>query len=100
MGVGVSTSGATGNASGVRIVVTGDAKTRKSSFIVTVAVENCPTNVPPMVPPTRLPLLIIIPGRFHYESSFSQIQSIANGVRICCRTQMFQGCKGSEILQK
>ncbi|KAL0336378.1 UNVERIFIED_CONTAM: Mitochondrial Rho GTPase 1 [Sesamum radiatum] len=50
---GASASGAAGNA--VRIVVAGDAKTGKSSLIVTAAAENFPTNVPPVLPPTRLP---------------------------------------------
>ncbi|KAL2491891.1 Mitochondrial Rho GTPase 1 [Abeliophyllum distichum] len=54
-GGGASASGATGNAAGVRIVVAGDAKTGKSSLIVTAAAENFPTNVPPVLPPTRLP---------------------------------------------
>ncbi|KAL3654240.1 Mitochondrial Rho GTPase 1 [Castilleja foliolosa] len=39
----------------VRIVVAGDAKTGKSSLIVTAAAENFPSNVPPVLPPTRLP---------------------------------------------
>ncbi|CAA2993949.1 mitochondrial Rho GTPase 1 [Olea europaea subsp. europaea] len=54
-GGGASASSATGNAAGVRIVVAGDAKTGKSSLIVTAAAENFPTNVPPLLPPTRLP---------------------------------------------
>ncbi|GFP86209.1 mitochondrial rho GTPase 1 [Phtheirospermum japonicum] len=45
--------GVAGNA--VRIVVAGDAKTGKSSLIVTAAAENFPSNVPPVLPPTRLP---------------------------------------------
>ncbi|KAK4402993.1 Mitochondrial Rho GTPase 1 [Sesamum angolense] len=53
MAGGASASGAAGNA--VRIVVAGDAKTGKSSLIVTAAAENFPTNVPPVLPPTRLP---------------------------------------------
>lgn len=53
MAVGASASGAAGNA--VRIVVAGDAKTGKSSLIVTAAAENFPSNVPPVLPPTRLP---------------------------------------------
>lgn len=39
----------------VRIVVAGDAKTGKSSLIVTAAADNFPTNIPPVLPPTRLP---------------------------------------------
>ncbi|GER41413.1 mitochondrial Rho GTPase [Striga asiatica] len=39
----------------VRIVVAGDAKTGKSSLIVTAAMESFPSNVPPVLPPTRLP---------------------------------------------
>ncbi|KAL6491711.1 Mitochondrial Rho GTPase 1 [Orobanche gracilis] len=41
---------------GVRIVVAGDAKTGKSSLIVTAAAKSFPTNVPPLLPPTRLPV--------------------------------------------
>ncbi|XP_059437277.1 mitochondrial Rho GTPase 1-like [Corylus avellana] len=40
---------------GVRIVVAGDRGTGKSSLVVTAAAENFPTNVPPVLPPTRLP---------------------------------------------
>ncbi|KAG2695514.1 hypothetical protein I3843_07G016600 [Carya illinoinensis] len=40
---------------GVRIVVAGDRGSGKSSLIVTVAAENFPANVPPVLPPTRLP---------------------------------------------
>lgn len=40
---------------GVRIVVAGDRGTGKSSLIVTAAAETFPTNVPPVLPPTRLP---------------------------------------------
>ncbi|GER49487.1 mitochondrial Rho GTPase [Striga asiatica] len=39
----------------VRIVVAGDAKTGKSSLILTAAAENFPSNVPPVLTPTRLP---------------------------------------------
>lgn len=39
----------------VRIVVAGDRGTGKSSLIITAAAENFPTNVPPVLPPTRLP---------------------------------------------
>ena len=39
----------------VRIVVAGDRGTGKSSLIVTAAAEAFPTNVPPTLPPTRLP---------------------------------------------
>ncbi|XP_051145819.1 mitochondrial Rho GTPase 1-like [Andrographis paniculata] len=48
-----SASGPAGNA--VRIVVAGDDQTGKSSLIVSAAMENFPTNVPPVLPPTRLP---------------------------------------------
>ncbi|KAJ8529485.1 hypothetical protein K7X08_036320 [Anisodus acutangulus] len=44
-----------GNAPGVRIVVAGDAKTGKSSLILTAATDSFPPNVPPLLPPTRLP---------------------------------------------
>ncbi|KAK6159949.1 hypothetical protein DH2020_003330 [Rehmannia glutinosa] len=53
MAGGASASGAAGNA--VRIVVAGDAKTGKSSLIVTAAAENFPSSVPPVLQPTRLP---------------------------------------------
>ncbi|KAL6547104.1 Mitochondrial Rho GTPase 1 [Orobanche minor] len=53
MAGGGAVSGATVNA--VRIVVAGDAKTGKSSLIVSAATENFPINVPPVLPPTRLP---------------------------------------------
>nr|GEW80729.1 mitochondrial Rho GTPase 1-like [Tanacetum cinerariifolium] len=39
----------------VRIVIAGDRGTGKSSLIITAAAENFPTNVPPVLPPTRLP---------------------------------------------
>ncbi|GAA0162939.1 small GTPase [Lithospermum erythrorhizon] len=41
--------------SSVRIVVAGEGKTGKSSLIVTAAAESFPPNVPPVLPPTRLP---------------------------------------------
>ncbi|KAI9098942.1 hypothetical protein K1719_024709 [Acacia pycnantha] len=41
--------------SGVRIVVAGDRGTGKSSLIITAAAETFPPNVPPLLPPTRLP---------------------------------------------
>ncbi|KAJ8772033.1 hypothetical protein K2173_027210 [Erythroxylum novogranatense] len=44
-----------GGKSGVRIVVAGDRGTGKSSLIVTAAADTFPTNVPPVLPPTRLP---------------------------------------------
>ncbi|KAL6513908.1 Mitochondrial Rho GTPase 1 [Orobanche hederae] len=53
MAGGGAVSGAAVNA--VRIVVAGDAKTGKSSLIVSAATENFPINVPPVLPPTRLP---------------------------------------------
>ncbi|CAL0320978.1 unnamed protein product [Lupinus luteus] len=40
---------------GVRIVVAGDQGTGKSSLIITAAAENFPLNVPPVLPPTKLP---------------------------------------------
>ncbi|KAL3538088.1 hypothetical protein ACH5RR_001454, partial [Cinchona calisaya] len=46
--------GVNATAGGVRIVVAGDPKTGKSSLIVTAATETFPTNVPPVLPPTRL----------------------------------------------
>lgn len=42
-------------AAGVRIVVAGDRGTGKSSLIITAATETFPGNVPPVLPPTRLP---------------------------------------------
>ncbi|GLT56271.1 hypothetical protein SLA2020_293230 [Shorea laevis] len=44
-----------GGKNGVRIVVAGDRGTGKSSLIVTAAADTFPTNVPPLLPPTRLP---------------------------------------------
>ncbi|XP_022946756.1 mitochondrial Rho GTPase 1-like [Cucurbita moschata] len=44
-----------GGRSGVRIVIAGDRGTGKSSLIVTAAADNFPVNVPPVLPPTRLP---------------------------------------------
>lgn len=44
-----------GSRTSVRIVVAGDRGTGKSSLIVTAAAENFPANVPPLLPPTRLP---------------------------------------------
>lgn len=46
---------AKGSSKGVRIVVAGDRGTGKSSLIVTAAADTFPTNVPPVLPPTRLP---------------------------------------------
>lgn len=40
---------------GVRIVVAGDQGSGKSSLIITAAADNFPVNVPPVLPPTRLP---------------------------------------------
>ncbi|XP_042482224.1 mitochondrial Rho GTPase 1 [Macadamia integrifolia] len=53
-------AGSDGNASSlspssVRVVVVGDRGTGKSSLIVTAAAEAFPSNVPPLLPPTRLP---------------------------------------------
>ncbi|KAH7543078.1 mitochondrial Rho GTPase 1 [Ziziphus jujuba] len=45
----------TGGRTSVRIVVAGDRGTGKSSLIVTAAAESFPQNVPPVLPPTRLP---------------------------------------------
>lgn len=44
-----------GSRTGVRIVIAGDRGTGKSSLIVTAAADNFPVNVPPVLPPTRLP---------------------------------------------
>uniref|UniRef100_A0A7N0TFT6 Mitochondrial Rho GTPase n=1 Tax=Kalanchoe fedtschenkoi TaxID=63787 RepID=A0A7N0TFT6_KALFE len=44
-----------GGRTGVRIVVAGEKGTGKSSLIVTAAADQFPTNVPPLLPPTRLP---------------------------------------------
>ncbi|GAV89498.1 EF_assoc_1 domain-containing protein/EF_assoc_2 domain-containing protein/Miro domain-containing protein/EF_hand_4 domain-containing protein [Cephalotus follicularis] len=44
-----------GERTGIRIVVTGDRGTGKSSLIAAVATESFPENVPPVLPPTRLP---------------------------------------------
>ena len=44
-----------GNQTGVRIVVAGDRGTGKSSLILTAATYNFQSNVPPVLPPTRLP---------------------------------------------
>ena len=44
-----------GKRTGVRIVIAGDRGTGKSSLIVTAAADNFPVNVPPVLPPTRLP---------------------------------------------
>lgn len=41
---------------GVRVVVVGDRGTGKSSLISAVASESVPEKVPPVHPPTRLPL--------------------------------------------
>lgn len=52
---GRGSAGTAGYPNGVRIVVAGDAKTGKSSLIVATATESFPTNVAPLLPPTRLP---------------------------------------------
>lgn len=54
MAGGASAAGK-GDAPSVRIVVAGDAKTGKSSLILTAATDSFPPNVPPVLPPTRLP---------------------------------------------
>lgn len=46
---------AANSTNGVRIVVAGDRGTGKSSLIITAAAEAFPANVPPVLPPTRLP---------------------------------------------
>ncbi|XP_058216403.1 mitochondrial Rho GTPase 1-like [Rhododendron vialii] len=46
---------APGARGGVRIIVAGDRGTGKSSLIVTAAADTFPINVPPLLPPTRLP---------------------------------------------
>lgn len=48
-----STSGGLRNS--VRVVVIGDRGTGKSSLIAAAATESFPDNVPPVLPPTRLP---------------------------------------------
>ncbi|XP_042517716.1 mitochondrial Rho GTPase 1-like [Macadamia integrifolia] len=53
--------GSDGNASSffqsiVRVVVVGDHGTGKSSLINTAAAEAFPTSIPPVLPPTRLPI--------------------------------------------
>ncbi|KAJ7973369.1 Mitochondrial Rho GTPase [Quillaja saponaria] len=48
-------SAGTGNPNGVRIVVAGEKGTGKSSLIITAAAESFPTNIPHVLPPTRLP---------------------------------------------
>ncbi|GMG99715.1 hypothetical protein Nepgr_001555 [Nepenthes gracilis] len=47
--------GSAGGKNGVRIVVAGDRGTGKSSLIVTAVSEAFPANVPPLLPPSRLP---------------------------------------------
>ena len=54
-GGGAAAKGSSGGVRGVRIVVSGDRGTGKSSLIVTAAAETFPINVPPLLPPTRLP---------------------------------------------
>ncbi|XP_050238843.1 mitochondrial Rho GTPase 2 isoform X2 [Mercurialis annua] len=45
----------TGGRTSVRVVVAGDRLTGKSSLIAAAATETYPENVPPVLPPTRLP---------------------------------------------
>ncbi|KAL8193915.1 hypothetical protein R6Q57_026157 [Mikania cordata] len=52
---GGGSSAKSSSTAGVRIVVAGDRGTGKSSLIITAAAESFPTNVPPVLPPTRLP---------------------------------------------
>ncbi|KAJ0660212.1 putative small GTPase, EF-hand domain, EF-hand domain pair, EF hand associated, type-1, MIRO [Helianthus annuus] len=54
-GGGTSAAKSSSTTTGVRIVVAGDRGTGKSSLIITAAAESFPTNVPPVLPPTRLP---------------------------------------------
>nr|GMD17140.1 mitochondrial Rho GTPase 1-like [Ipomoea batatas]GMD18587.1 mitochondrial Rho GTPase 1-like [Ipomoea batatas]GME21743.1 mitochondrial Rho GTPase 1-like [Ipomoea batatas] len=49
---GTSTSGGRTN---VRVVVVGDRATGKSSLIAAAASESFPEDLPPVLPPTRLP---------------------------------------------
>lgn len=70
-----------GGRTGVRIVIAGDRGTGKSSLIVTAAAENFPVNVPPVLPPTRLPedfypdhvptTIIDTSSRYYFLCSFS-----------------------------
>ncbi|XP_052193595.1 mitochondrial Rho GTPase 1-like [Diospyros lotus] len=55
-GGGAAAKANSGGNSSVRIVVAGDSGTGKSSLIVTAAADTFPTNVPPVLPPTRLPV--------------------------------------------
>lgn len=50
-----ATGTAGGGKNGVLIVVAGDRGTGKSSLIVTAAADTFPSNVPPVLPPTRMP---------------------------------------------
>ncbi|KAI8555729.1 hypothetical protein RHMOL_Rhmol05G0197600 [Rhododendron molle] len=54
-GAAAAARAAPGARGGVRIVVAGDRGTGKSSLIVTAAADTFPINVPPLLPPTRLP---------------------------------------------
>ncbi|CAI9102237.1 OLC1v1000476C1 [Oldenlandia corymbosa var. corymbosa] len=47
--------GGSKNPGGVRIVVAGDAKTGKSCLVLAAASDTFTPNVPPVLPPTRLP---------------------------------------------
>ncbi|KAJ0014424.1 hypothetical protein Pint_19881 [Pistacia integerrima] len=50
-----ATNATPGGKTRVRIVVCGGKGTGKSSLIVTAATDSFPANVPPVLPPTRLP---------------------------------------------
>ncbi|KAA8545102.1 hypothetical protein F0562_019886 [Nyssa sinensis] len=54
VGRGSAAKANSGGPPGVRIVVVGDRGSGKSSLIVSAATETFPTNVPPVLPPTRL----------------------------------------------
>lgn len=49
------TNASPGGKARVRIVVCGGKSTGKSGLIVTAAADMFPANVPPVLPPTRLP---------------------------------------------
>ncbi|KAK7857118.1 mitochondrial rho gtpase 2 [Quercus suber] len=54
-GGSVGNASSSGSRSVVRVVVAGDRGTGKSSLIASAASESFPENVPPVLPPTRLP---------------------------------------------
>ncbi|KAF6162811.1 hypothetical protein GIB67_029080 [Kingdonia uniflora] len=55
MAMQLGRASSSGEKTEVRVVVVGDHGTGKSSLIVTAAAEMFPQNVPPVLPPTRLP---------------------------------------------